>query len=1718
MDKLPPKGSSSAEVLEQVHQPRTTSNTLRTLTVPTPEEIRQTNLTLARQERDEVQRQVIAQGPKDPQKDSRFRELLENLRLKQEKVNALSVSSEESSAASLGLSESSQGSSAAGLDLLAASLGLSDSSQGSSASGQESSAASQEPLELGFSFGSREGLVSAENTDLILVKYQRFKRRNKPLLLAQEVETPYSSSTNPLPDRLDGKAGLEGEEGVDPLHSVPSKFPGLMDRRGVVHDRLFINLLRNLRFLLGDEARSEDDGFGAKLKFRDSGYIPSKNPKLLLKFKFPPGALEKKGYLGSFTIKGIEKCLRLDEVLATTDESREHGVNLGNITLTYFLDDTQDIKFEAIFNPFTKIIFIRIFKKKLEGGYTQMYESEYRLDLRSKQIFFRPYTEELAQIPFPIVKERFMGKPKKFVNPYVLIAQHFGTKKSFEDVEKGRENFLKKLLLNNVLDATQKAMLASMLATDESVKERNSELFRLYELYKTGTKERPIKDILSFDEEFTTTQWASPKLSPNSVKAFQRFGKLDPRIVLVRKKERQQLTVTESQKLDGDVPLNALTKALKGYSKEFVQREVEFYAPVNFGYKRPFTLTDILKSRYYSNYLFEELEITEANLLKWFSGIEEFRSDVFLTVSLFCHFINPDNSGFVDMDKLPDQIEFKPHTKLELFKSYPAQFKQYIPEPVREVPCLQFFERRKFIKGDAQKNMLGGVFGTDVSECPVSDISPFRKFQYCRVFEALSEEDCRLEIALGQGGLNERARAIFNELITGLKAPGEVVEAVEDDIEERLEALKNAQFPSLDGLSVAQGRDLQRPSGFTLPPLRTSFAAAAAAAPVKAAEEPPTNTVAVPGAPIVANPEQIRQIQLTERELEQGKSDLSQILETLKYAQMELNEELRRRSRPNEGGALRSDIDLVELDSQVDNLKQRIRQYQLFVNRKESKLLELRKETLQQSVPQRAFLPPLSEGISQSLLLSRGLTTALPLQKCIGEECDSWETVGFKEQRLRALKTAKAASVEAVSAEAASAKVQRPVAELPSRLPETTEEDYGEASYSAPQRKVVGSSRAKRFVSSDAAKELLTKQNLQMLISELEASTDQDFDKKLLRLIIDGRNYQQIIVMLNHQIFRSGNEVFTSVEKEKLRKLFVGTLKERKMAMLEILGKIDIEEYDLAKEKKFRADKGLGKRPIPEDHRKDFDKCCKLPKLSELKVANIPKDPETTEFELEEDSSPSFKIVKAFLDWFSNKLDESTRDARREGLAEEDLLLIKSVFRNATLIQEMVRKIINSASLDPEEKQLKDDLNNDNATKKRNAIFFIAKNNLGLLGQKFKQSELGRRKKERDLQVKEEQGKENELRDKLLGVETAIEENSEKIAETQDKYAKKEAEVAALETECKSLEREIRKLKIKKPTNEEEKSVILKKEEELREKKGLLEQEEVGKAVLNSERTKAINEGKPLQEEKKRLLEQLKPFDSVNVQKSKVFEARTSVKTKNDNIVSLLETFEAIKYKLEEDLKKLGRLRKKKGGDPKKEATSIKEEANGSFPLGIAEKLIEENEKTLDLETKARIAKLKALILKYNILKDKINIHYDEFYGERVEAAAIQSAKQKIEALEIQLVGLETAELDAQAAYESQLDVEQTRSGEEDEGEEREYISIHINEGGVGGGRNINIEGYFSELSRQDQETVRALRVEKKNPKFGIRNKYLSTREEYFRVKYEKYKLKYLSLKSEYFR
>jgi len=1667
MDKLPPKGYSSAVVLEQVHQPRTTSNSLRTLTVPTP------------------------------------------------------------------------------------------ASLGSSAAGQESSAAGQGSLELGFRFAPREGLVSAENTaGQTLQNYRDIKRRNKPQLLGSEVETPFSSSP-PLPDRLDSKAGLLGDPGVEPLRGVPRRFPLVRGSDGVEHDRLYINLLRNLRFLLGDEARSEDDGFGAKLKLLDFGYRPSKNPKLLLDLKFPPGALGVRGgYTGSYTIKGIVKYLRLDDVKATTDESRPHDVNLGNITLTYFLDETQDIKFEAIFNPFTKIIFIRIFKKKLEGGYTQMYESEYRLDQPSKQIFFRPYTEELAQIPFPIVKERFMGKPKKFVNPYVLIAQHFGTKKSFEDVEKGRENFLKKLLLNNVLDATQRAMLASMLATDESVKERNSELFRLYELYKTGTKERPIKDILSFDEEFTTTQWASPKLTPNSVKAFQRFGKLDPRIVLVKKKEKQQLIVREIEMLAGDVELESLTKALTGSSNKFVQREVEFYAPTKFGYKRPFTLTDILKSRYYSNYLFEELGITEAILLQWFSGIEEFRSDVFLTVSLFCHFIDPDNSGFVDMDKPAGQREFKPHTSLSLFKSYPAQFKQYLPNPTRVVQCLQFFEKRKFATGDAQKNMLGGVFGTDVSECPVSAISPKREFEYCKVFEALADEDCRLETALGQNGLEGSARAIFNELITGLKAPTEVVQVVEDDIEERLEALKEAQFPSLDGLSVAKGL---RSTGSTLPPLnlRGSFAAVATTAarasdllpglvgtasdllprstssllpslvgrasdllpgPVGTASDLLPGPVGrstsslLPGpvgrstssllpGPAAPNPEQMKQLQLIEKDLREGNSNLQQTLITLEDTQRQLSEGLRKKSRRNEGGAEPSDRDLAELYFNVDKLSQKIQEWRQFISRKEGKLLELR-----------ASLPTLSP----SLLLSRGPTTATPPKpQCVGEEC-GWETTTrFKKVRSAEVRSAPTSTGRSVPL------VRPPANLLPSKLPET-EEDYGEASSVGPQRKVVGSSKAKGFIAPNAAKELLTKQNLQMLISDLEASTNQEFDKKLLRLITDGRNEPKIREMLYQQIFGSGNEVFEPEVKTKLRKLFVGTLRERKEAMLQILAKINIEEYDLVREKKFRAEKNLGKKPIPESLQKEFDTCCKLPRFSELKVQNIPKDPETPEFELEEDSSsPSFKIVKAFLDWFSNKLDELTREARRVGLAEEDLLLIKSVFRNASLIQGMVRKIINSedSNLSPEERQLKDDLLNEDETKKRNAIFFIAKNNLGLLGQKFKESELGQRKKEKEAQVKEEQGKENELRDKLLGVEAAIEENIRKQAELKSKYAEKDAEVDKLDAENKTLKKDIDKLKRKKSKTEEEKGELLKKEQELEGKAALLGQEQTSKVVLNSEKTRAINEGKPLLEEKKRLLEELKPFDSVNAQKGKVFEARTSGRTKNDDVVSLLTTFEAINSQLETNLNRLTRLKGKKSGI--QEATSIKEEANGEFPIGIAEKLIEElgKSKTLDLQTKAKISKLKVLICKYKILKTKININFDEKY-ESKDPTAIESEKQKLKSLETELVAFETAELTAQAAYESkkeeeelQVDVDEGEGNEEDE-----FISININEGGASGGRNININGFFRDLSSQDRALVKALRVEMGDPKYGIRKKYLSTREEHFRVKYEKYKLKYLSLKSKYFR
>jgi hypothetical protein len=85
--------------------------------------------------------------------------------------------------------------------------------------------------------------------------------------------------------------------------------------------------------------------------------------------------------------------------------------------------------------------------------------------------------------------------------------------------------------------------------------------------------------------------------------------------------------------------------------KQLYNKVIEIVKPVDFGFTRPFLLTDLLLSKYYKDKLADVLAINKDTVLHWFHLIEELRSIVFTFVSMYYTFENKDNQSYYEISR-----------------------------------------------------------------------------------------------------------------------------------------------------------------------------------------------------------------------------------------------------------------------------------------------------------------------------------------------------------------------------------------------------------------------------------------------------------------------------------------------------------------------------------------------------------------------------------------------------------------------------------------------------------------------------------------------------------------------------------------------------------------------------------------------------------------------------------------------------------------------------------------------------------------------------------------------------------------------------------------------------------------------------------------------------------------------------------------------------------
>ena len=216
---------------------------------------------------------------------------------------------------------------------------------------------------------------------------------------------------------------------------------------------------------------------------------------------------------------------------------------------------------------------------------------------------------------------------------------------------------------------------------------KKDSLRKKFENYQSYGRPDDTKDINNFDVQIDVIKMGSDNMHPEHVKTIKRFCKLDYSMQLKKHREVQQKLVPrdsikpgsgfdvvidsvswvteqmkifeakERKKIDKIIAkdpglsakLNAAFERKKkstkrSYEEAFkikferndlilANKEFEIYEPIDFAYFRPFTLSDILATRFRTKPLYEKLGLTEelnqAKVQNLFERIEKLRSFVF---------------------------------------------------------------------------------------------------------------------------------------------------------------------------------------------------------------------------------------------------------------------------------------------------------------------------------------------------------------------------------------------------------------------------------------------------------------------------------------------------------------------------------------------------------------------------------------------------------------------------------------------------------------------------------------------------------------------------------------------------------------------------------------------------------------------------------------------------------------------------------------------------------------------------------------------------------------------------------------------------------------------------------------------------------------------------------------------------------------------------------
>lgn len=323
---------------------------------------------------------------------------------------------------------------------------------------------------------------------------------------------------------------------------------------------------------------------------------------------------------------------------------RNDGDNL--VTKVHFQKKIDDsLVLHCYYNIECNTVDFEIKKTTREGIST--FNSNYKLirpkyvggTLEAGKLIFRPYADParfFGRIPSKLGYKRVatIKFENNFKNLIDLLAN--STDKNLVKIDASYESIQQ--LINkiqyNERDFSKKGELVfkvkSAFFTKENLDKHSEMIQQKYKDYLDNKNPSepiiPIENLETYQKNITL---GNDYIHPNQVRDIKRLSNLDSRFALKKIVEVQQLLVDDS-------PGSAAKRIkINGYPKKYINREVEKYVPVDFGYFTPFTLYDVLTTKIGQHYFRDLVGITTNNYRQWYELIEEFKSKTIIFISLY---------------------------------------------------------------------------------------------------------------------------------------------------------------------------------------------------------------------------------------------------------------------------------------------------------------------------------------------------------------------------------------------------------------------------------------------------------------------------------------------------------------------------------------------------------------------------------------------------------------------------------------------------------------------------------------------------------------------------------------------------------------------------------------------------------------------------------------------------------------------------------------------------------------------------------------------------------------------------------------------------------------------------------------------------------------------------------------------------------------------------